>query len=177
MEATTLPTLLLGGDPDGDPEETYAALARRRSRCPRVRGLVVGRTLLYPPDDDVPAPSTPRSRWCGDRACAQVGTDRRAGDDLHLPGRVTPPGRFDLRGHAGVGRLGATPACGCSTLAPGELARVRHRRRRDDRAAAVRRRATVTVRRRARSSWPAGRACSTGSTDFAYLPRRRARRR
>ena len=24
MAATTLPTLLLGGDPDGDPEETYA---------------------------------------------------------------------------------------------------------------------------------------------------------
>jgi DhnA family fructose-bisphosphate aldolase class Ia len=52
MAATTLPTLLLGGDPAGAPEETYArwqdALA-----LPGVRGLVVGRALLYPPDDDV----------------------------------------------------------------------------------------------------------------------------
>jgi len=52
MDATTLPTLLLGGDPSRRPEETYdswrAALA-----LPSVRGLVVGRTLLYPPDDDV----------------------------------------------------------------------------------------------------------------------------
>lgn len=52
MEATTLPTLLLGGDPSGAPEETYsqweAALA-----LPSVRGLIVGRALLYPSDDDV----------------------------------------------------------------------------------------------------------------------------
>jgi DhnA family fructose-bisphosphate aldolase class Ia len=52
MEATTLPTLLLGGDPPGRPEETYASW-RRALTLPSVRGLVVGRTLLYPPDDDV----------------------------------------------------------------------------------------------------------------------------
>jgi DhnA family fructose-bisphosphate aldolase class Ia len=52
MDATTLPTLLLGGDPAGRPEETYASWARALSLSP-VRGLVVGRTLLYPPDDDV----------------------------------------------------------------------------------------------------------------------------
>jgi len=52
MESTTLPTLLLGGDPDTDPEETYASW-RAALALPAVRGLVVGRTLLYPQDDDV----------------------------------------------------------------------------------------------------------------------------
>jgi DhnA family fructose-bisphosphate aldolase class Ia len=54
MAATTLPTLLLGGDPSGRPEEIYASW-RRALTLPSVRGLVVGRTLLYPPDDDVEA--------------------------------------------------------------------------------------------------------------------------
>ena len=52
MESTTLPTVLLGGDPDTDPEETYASW-RAALALPAVRGLVVGRTLLYPQDDDV----------------------------------------------------------------------------------------------------------------------------
>ena len=52
MAATTMPTLLLGGDPDGDPDETYAAWQHALS-LPAVRGLVVGRTMLYPADDDV----------------------------------------------------------------------------------------------------------------------------
>ena len=52
MDATTLPTLLLGGDPEESPEETYAAW-RAALALPSVRGLVVGRTMLYPADDDV----------------------------------------------------------------------------------------------------------------------------
>lgn len=52
MRATTLPTLLLGGDPDGDPDATYVQWERALA-LPSVRGLVVGRALLYPPDDDV----------------------------------------------------------------------------------------------------------------------------
>jgi DhnA family fructose-bisphosphate aldolase class Ia len=52
MDATTLPTLLLGGDPTGHPEQTFAAW-RDALALPSVRGLVIGRTLLYPPDDDV----------------------------------------------------------------------------------------------------------------------------
>jgi DhnA family fructose-bisphosphate aldolase class Ia len=52
MDATTLPTLLLGGDPSRRPEETYASW-RDALALPSVRGLVIGRTLLYPPDDDV----------------------------------------------------------------------------------------------------------------------------
>jgi hypothetical protein len=54
MEATTLPTLLLGGDPQGDPEHTYAAWGKALE-LPSVRGLVVGRALLFPPDGDVAA--------------------------------------------------------------------------------------------------------------------------
>jgi DhnA family fructose-bisphosphate aldolase class Ia len=54
MAATTLPTLLLGGDPAARPLETYAKWADALA-LPGVRGLVVGRTLLYPPDGDVAA--------------------------------------------------------------------------------------------------------------------------
>ena len=52
MDATTLPTLLLGGDPDSAPDETYAEWQAALA-LPSVRGIVVGRTMLYPADDDV----------------------------------------------------------------------------------------------------------------------------
>jgi len=52
MDATTLPTLLLGGDPSGHPDDTYAEWGRALA-LPSVRGLVVGRALLYPQDGDV----------------------------------------------------------------------------------------------------------------------------
>nr|WSW68660.1 deoxyribose-phosphate aldolase [Streptomyces sp. NBC_00995] len=54
MEASTLPALLLGGDPPGTPDETYASW-EKALRLPTVCGLVAGRSLLYPPDDDVAA--------------------------------------------------------------------------------------------------------------------------
>lgn len=54
MEATTMPTLLLGGDNGGDPDETFASWEAALA-LPGVRGLTVGRTLLYPHDDDVAA--------------------------------------------------------------------------------------------------------------------------
>jgi hypothetical protein len=54
MDATTMPTLLLGGDPTGEPEETYASWGKALALSP-VRGLVVGRALLFPPDGDVAA--------------------------------------------------------------------------------------------------------------------------
>ena len=54
MDATTLPTLLLGGDPQGDPQDTYASWGHALD-LPAVRGLVVGRALLFPPDGDVAA--------------------------------------------------------------------------------------------------------------------------
>lgn len=54
MAATTMPTLLLGGDSGADPDETFASWDGALS-LPGVRGLIVGRTLLYPPDGDVVA--------------------------------------------------------------------------------------------------------------------------
>ena len=52
MAATSLPTLILGGEVCDDP---YAALSGwAKALClPTVRGLVIGRSLLFPPGDDV----------------------------------------------------------------------------------------------------------------------------
>lgn len=52
MAGATLPTLLLGGDSAGDPDETFASWGAALA-LPGVYGLVVGRTLLYPQDGDV----------------------------------------------------------------------------------------------------------------------------
>lgn len=52
LEATTMPVLLLGGETAG--EEAYSAWQKALGN-PGARGLVVGRALLYPPDDDVAA--------------------------------------------------------------------------------------------------------------------------
>jgi DhnA family fructose-bisphosphate aldolase class Ia len=52
MAATTLPTLLLGGDPVGPAEDSYARWAAALA-VPGVRGFVIGRALLYPHDGDV----------------------------------------------------------------------------------------------------------------------------
>lgn len=54
LATTTLPTLLLGGDPGADPEATYAGW-RKALALPAARGLVVGRALLYPADGDLDA--------------------------------------------------------------------------------------------------------------------------
>jgi hypothetical protein len=52
MAATTLPTLLLGGDPGARAAEVFAGW-RRALAIPQVRGLVAGRALLFPEDGDV----------------------------------------------------------------------------------------------------------------------------
>ncbi len=52
--ATTLPCVVLGGLPGPDPAADLASWGRAL-RQPPVRGLVVGRSLLYPPDGDVAA--------------------------------------------------------------------------------------------------------------------------
>lgn len=54
LAATTLPTLLLGGEVAADQDATYAKW-QAALRLPNVKGLVVGRSLLYPPDGDVVA--------------------------------------------------------------------------------------------------------------------------
>ena len=50
--ATTLPCVVLGGVPSPDPAKDLASWGRALTQ-PAVRGLVVGRALLYPPDGDV----------------------------------------------------------------------------------------------------------------------------
>lgn len=52
MAATTMPTVLLGGDPAGSQEEVLAGWGAALA-LPGVQGLTVGRTLLYPNDGDV----------------------------------------------------------------------------------------------------------------------------
>ncbi|KFF59000.1 deoxyribose-phosphate aldolase [Cryobacterium sp. MLB-32] len=52
MAATTLPTLLLGGDPVGNQHETFERWHNALG-LPGVRGLVVGRSLLYPHDGNI----------------------------------------------------------------------------------------------------------------------------
>jgi DhnA family fructose-bisphosphate aldolase class Ia len=54
MAATTLPGLILGGAPGPDPQATYASW-ERAMKIENVRGLVVGRALLFPQDGDVAA--------------------------------------------------------------------------------------------------------------------------
>jgi hypothetical protein len=52
LAATTLPALLLGGEVSADQDAVFTKW-RKVLQMPSVHGLVVGRTLLFPPDDDV----------------------------------------------------------------------------------------------------------------------------
>jgi DhnA family fructose-bisphosphate aldolase class Ia len=81
MAATTLPALLLGGDPSGAPDETYGKWEKALA-VEGVYGLVVGRALLYPPDGDVEA--------AVDAAAALVGSAGRAATST-AAGPPAPP--------------------------------------------------------------------------------------
>lgn len=52
MAATTLPALILGGEVSQDQDAAFASWAKALE-LPTVQGLVIGRSLLYPPGDDV----------------------------------------------------------------------------------------------------------------------------
>lgn len=54
VAATSLPVLLLGGEVAADQDAQFASWSKALAG-PSVRGLVVGRSLLFPPDDDVEA--------------------------------------------------------------------------------------------------------------------------
>ena len=54
LAASTLPAVLLGGEVPDDPDAAFASW-EKVLRLPTAMGLVVGRTLLYPPDGDVAA--------------------------------------------------------------------------------------------------------------------------
>jgi hypothetical protein len=55
--ATTLPILMLGGDPSAGVDPIFARWEQGMKE-PNVRGLLAGRTLLYPPDGDIEAATT-----------------------------------------------------------------------------------------------------------------------
>jgi hypothetical protein len=57
MAATTLPALILGGEVSADPRDQDAAFAGwgKALALPTVQGLVIGRSLLFPPGGDVAA--------------------------------------------------------------------------------------------------------------------------
>jgi uncharacterized protein len=52
MAATTLPALILGGEVAEDQQAAFATWQKALA-LPTVKGLVIGRSLLYPPGDDV----------------------------------------------------------------------------------------------------------------------------
>src|SRR5205823_12609018 len=52
MAASSLPALLLGGEVPADPADAFAGW-RKALRLPNVRGLLAGRSLLYPAGSDV----------------------------------------------------------------------------------------------------------------------------
>ena len=52
MAATTLPALILGGEVSADADAAYTQWSKALAQ-PTVQGLVIGRSLLYPPGGDV----------------------------------------------------------------------------------------------------------------------------
>jgi uncharacterized protein len=52
LAASTMPVLLLGGEVSADQGAAFESW-RKALQIPSVYGLVIGRSLLYPPDDDV----------------------------------------------------------------------------------------------------------------------------
>ncbi|HEY9375977.1 MAG TPA: aldolase [Jiangellaceae bacterium] len=54
LAATTLPALILGGEVSGDQDAAVESW-KKALALPTVQGLVIGRSLLYPPNDDVAA--------------------------------------------------------------------------------------------------------------------------
>nr|WP_241562493.1 deoxyribose-phosphate aldolase [Streptomyces hoynatensis] len=97
MQTSTLPAVLLGGEVSGDQDAVFEKW-RAALRLPTVRGLVVGRSLLYPPDGDVLRAVTtavgllregPRPE-AGANGAASPGGFATAGE----PRQTTPEGRL-----------------------------------------------------------------------------------
>lgn len=52
MSASSLPAVILGGEVSDDPDRAYGGWSQALG-LPTVKGLVIGRSLLYPPNGDV----------------------------------------------------------------------------------------------------------------------------
>jgi hypothetical protein len=86
--ATTLPCVVLGGVPGSDPDADLAAWGRALGQ-PAVRGLVVGRALLYPPGGDVAAAVDAAARLLRATGGSGATDATRAGRAGDAPGEVT----------------------------------------------------------------------------------------
>ena len=166
MDATTLPTLLLGGDPQGDPQDTYAVVGRVARPAGRPRP---GRRAC-------PALPAGRRRRRGRRHRRRAGP---RGGAMTRARWVLPAGQRRARGLGGRRRrerrrLDSTPACMRGRCCPGRSA--------DCRPAARELivvplsgfgRRPVHRLRGHRVTVPARRPASVfdGPTDVAYVPR------
>ena len=115
MESTTLPTLLLGGDP-ADPDEAFASWEKALG-LPSVRGLIVGRTLLYPADDDVSSAVAGR-RGDGEVTCTASSTSPRAAPTLPYTVDVTPESAGWTESVPAGDRTDGPPGADCTPATP-----------------------------------------------------------
>ena len=111
MESTTMPTLLLGGDP-ADPDEAFASWEKALA-LPSVRGLIVGRTLLYPADDDVSS-AVATAVVDGALTCTASSTSRRAAPTLPFTVDITPESAGWTESSLQVIELDASQAPSCT---------------------------------------------------------------
>ena len=125
---TTQPLLLLGGAPGPDPAATFAAWEAALAE-PTVRGLVVGRALLYPAGRRRRTPPSPRR---GDARRARRGGQTRAASVTHVAHPWYLPAGLDRRRLRRIGRR-RPDAGGMDVLRAGgpldrrRRARARHR--------------------------------------------------
>ena len=185
FSATTLPCVVLGGVPGPDPATDLESWGRAL-RQPAVRGLVVGRALLYPPDGDVAVGGRTRP--------AEVLERQRAGRREPASGAAAPswasdPGDLVLLTPGGR-RLGVDRAAGRRAVARACRARSTTGEsevfvlplagawwRRSHRRSTGRRRGGVRARRpRARSSPGSPTSGTSAATAVVTLTQRRRRR-
>ena len=170
MDATTLPTLLLGGDPQGDPQDTYASLGRAPSTCPPCAASSSAAPCSTRPTATSPRPSTSPPSSVHGSGAAMSDNERW----------VRPLGTADDRRAGTVAiddarrRLAAHRACMPAGWPRARAASVAGR------GVGARRRAALGLGRPSRQSTPRarargdaggpGRRCSPGPTDVAYVP-------
>ena len=171
MDATTLPTLLLGGDPQGDPARHVRRVGQGARACRPCAASSSGARCCSRRTATSPRRSTSRRSWCtasargtmtgsDPRGSCRAGTARRDGCDVRR------------RRHAS--RAGSTPACGSSRLDAGERWSVDEPglgvRRRPPGRCRVGGRAPTRAGRRTRPALPGRASVFAGPTDVAYVP-------
>ena len=147
MDATTLPTLLLGGDPQGDPQDTYAVVGPGARPARRARSRRRSRPALPARRRRRRGRRHRRASWC-----TGAGWARERQRTLGAPARDRRHGRVVGRDRRRPRRLVAHRSVCRATSLPGESRTVAAGR------VGARRRAAVRVRRRSRPSTPTARS-------------------